>query len=478
MGYFYKDLAQDLRKQIEQGLYLPGQRLPGVRELGKQRSLSIATVLAAYRLLEDDGYLEPKSRSGFFVKARREVKKIEPLTVKADIQPCTVSGQEIVLAMSKAATDPNCVKLGAAVPAPNFLPVSAVEKALAAAAKRRERIFNYELAGGAPELRLQIARRMAETGYVTTPEDIIVTNGCQEALTIALKATTKPGDVIAIETPTFYGLLQVIDSLGLKPIEIPTDPVNGISLEAMQLALESFDLKACVLIPNFSNPLGYLMSDQRKLALIKLLAEKNVPLIEDDTYGDLGFSSKRPHSFLALSPHSNIIYCSTYSKTLSPDLRVGWIVAPHYKKEVEYLKFVSNLASSSVSQLAVADILGSGKYERYVRNARVEYSRSVDRMLGAIERYFPSDTRVSEPKGGFVLWVEMPDDINSFVLAGNALKQGVSIAPGPVFSPTQRYQNFMRISCARLWDARMESALKTLGKLMVPDPKGLSLVAS
>lgn len=467
MDHLYEVVAREFAERIEQGLYRPGDRMPGVRSLSEQRGVSIATVVAAYRRLEDDGFIEARQRSGFYIRARPVRRVAEPGPSAPASRPSPVTGQELVLRLVKAANDPGIVQLGAAVPDPSFLPTRAVEHALAGAARHhRVRAAAYEFPPGVPELRRQIARRMAEAGCAVNPDEVVITNGCQEALTLALRAVTAPGDVVAIESPTFYGLLQVIDSLGLEALEIPTHPRDGISLEALELALERWPVKACVAVPNYSNPLGYCMSDERKHRLVALLSARGIPLIEDDVYGDLGFSSRRPSVCKAVARDADVLYCASFSKTLSPGLRIGWIAPGRHQERVEYLKYVANLATPTAPQLAVADLLESGRYERHLRQVRGQYARAVARMIGAVTRYFPEGTKVTQPEGGFVIWVELPGHVDSFDLARRALAEGISIAPGPIFSATQKYRNYLRFSCACAWDGRAERALATLARML------------
>ncbi|MCU7920680.1 MAG: PLP-dependent aminotransferase family protein [Candidatus Thiodiazotropha sp. (ex Epidulcina cf. delphinae)] len=467
MDYLYERLASELAEQIGLGLFLPGDRLPGVRAFSGQHNISVATAVAVYRRLEDEGYIEARPRSGFYVRARARRHTDEPGISSPKNRPSPVSGQELALQLVKAANDTAMTQLGAAVPAPSFLPTRAIERAVANANRcQRHRNTSYEFPPGVGELRRQIARRMAENGCRVGADEIVITHGCQESLTLALRAVTSPGDVVAIESPTFYGLLQVIDSLGLEALEIPTHPQDGVSLEALQLALEQWPVKACVLVPNYSNPLGYCMSEKLKRALVALLSQHRIPLIEDDVYGDLGFTQRRPDVCKSYDKTGDVLHCASFSKTLSPGLRVGWIAAGRYQEKVEYLKFVTNLATSTLPQLAVADLLESGLYERHLRKMRREYARAVERMIAGVERHFPEGTKVTSPQGGFVIWVELPGETDSFALARNLLKQGISIAPGAIFSATGKYRNFLRLSCACDWDDRIERALATMARLL------------
>jgi len=467
MPTLYNRVARDITRDIERDIYRPGERLPGVRRLAQQYQVSIATALEACRLLEDQGRLEARLRSGFFVRLHTIQKVAEPAISSPPKRPSLVKGQELALRLVKAANDPKLISFGAAVPAAQFLPIRAVNLAMNRALREHGAHAGlYQFPPGALTLRRQIARRMTEIGSPIDPDEIVITSGCQEALGLALRAITQPGDVVAVESPTYYGLFQVIDFLGLKALEIPTHPREGISVEALEFALEQWPVKAVIATPNFSNPLGGCMSDQRKRALVKLLARKQIALIEDDIYGDLGFNGERPSIARSFDTRGDtVIYCNSFTKTLAPGLRVGWIAAGRHQERVEYLKYVLNLATPTAPQLAVADLLERGGYDRYLRVARNEYAQAVARMTRAIEKYFPEGTRVTQPEGGFVLWVEFPSNVDAEVLYERALEHDICIAPGPMFSAARKYRNFIRLNSAVPWDTRTEKALIKLGQL-------------
>lgn len=461
----YETVAEHLLTAITQGVYRPGERLPSVRLLARQHQVSTATAVSALRLLEDQGQIEARQRSGYYVRPRLRSALQEPAISSPSREPTQVTGQELVLRLVKAANNPQFIQLGAAVPAPSFLPTQKVAQLSASTARQyRQRISGYEFPPGAPELRRQIAKRMSEQGCPVDPKDILITNGCQEAMTLALRAITAPGDIVAIESPTFYGLLQVIESLSLRAIEIPTHPRDGIALDALQLACEQWPIKACIVVPNYSNPLGYCMSDARKQALIELANRYQIMLLEDDIYGDLGFGPQRPATLKSWDSEGRVLYCSSFSKSLCPGLRVGWLIPGAYQDKIEYLKYVTNLATPTLVQLTVAEVLEHGGYDRYLRQARQQYRQAVERMTAALGAYFPPGTRITQPEGGFLLWVELPGTVDAITLTQEALTLGISIAPGPIFSATQKYRNFIRLNCAVDWDERMNKALVTLGQ--------------
>ncbi len=324
MPSLYQQLAHDIEQGIASGTYVAGERLPGVRALARTRGVSVATAVAAYEALSDRGHVEARPRSGYYVRARQALRPIESRPAAKTAAPRLVTGQAMAMAMLKAASDPAIVQLGAAMPDPAFLPTQAIGRVMARVMQvQRSQAAGYMLPAGAPELRRQIAQRMSQGGSVVSADDLVITTGCQEALSLALRAVTQPGDVVAVESPVFYGLLHVLESLGLEALEIPVHHREGLSLDALAFALDRWPVKACVLAPNFGNPLGCGMSDEAKLALVRLLGKHKVPLIEDDIYGDLGFDGRRPATCKSLAPRADILLCSSYSKSLSPGLRAA-----------------------------------------------------------------------------------------------------------------------------------------------------------
>lgn len=458
--FLYQKLATQLAKQIRDGLYQPGDKLMPVRRFAVNQGVSIATVVSAYYQLEAMGYVEARPKSGFYVKRLYQEQIDRPSQSEPDAVPTVVTGQEMVLHLVKATNNPEMMQFGAAVPDASYLPTQLIAQAVRQAAKKDVAILNdYLFPPGLPELRKQIARRMVGNACDVSAKQIVITSGCQEAIRLALRACAGPGDVIAIESPTFYGLLQVIHSLRMKAIEIPTDPDTGMSIEALEMAIDQWPVKACVLVPSFSNPLGLSMPDDKKRRLVELLSKREIPIIEDDVYGEISHESPRPKPLKAFDKDDWVIYCSSFSKTLSPGLRVGWVASKRYYDKLEYFKYVSNLATASVSQLAVADMLQSGKYDRYLSKIHSQYAYAVERMTATIVKLFPTGTKVTRPKGGFVLWIELPFKVDTFELANRLMRHQISIAPGRIFSTTDKYDHFFRVSCAVNWNHETDLAL-------------------
>jgi DNA-binding transcriptional MocR family regulator len=286
-----------------------------------------------------------------------------------------------------------------------------------------------------------------------------------EALHLCLRAVAKAGDTIVLESPAYYGALQLIESLGMRAIEVPANAGTGMDLPLLHEALKRHPVKACLSVTTFSNPLGALMPDEAKRELVRMLARRDVPLIEDDIYGDLHFDGARPRPARSFDRSGLVMLCGSFSKTLAPGYRVGYVAPGRYRDIVERLKFAQSIATATLPQMAIADFLENGGYERHLRRLRRSIADQVGRVSDAVAEHFPEGTRISRPRGGFLLWVEMPHGKSALVLHDRALAKGVSIAPGPIFSAKQRFSSCLRLSCGWPWSPRVEEAIRTLGAL-------------
>ena len=357
---------------------------------------------------------------------------------------------------------PSLVPLGRGIPNTELSPIDRLNRMLASESRRfRLQSISYPPATGHKRLRSQIAKRSLSSGCPLAPDDIVVTSGCVEAMNLALQAVCRPGDTVAIGSPVYPTFLKSIQWMGLKVLEIPSNG-QGMNLEVLEYAIQHNTVSACITIANFNNPLGSLMPDVKKRALVGLLAKHDIPLIEDDVYGDLAYGPNRPPSTKAFDEKGLVLCCSSFSKTLAPGYRVGWIAPGRFKERVVQLKALLNVASSSPVQLAIAEFLTNGGYDHHLRRIRRIYARQTALLREAVARHFPAGTRVSRPEGGYILWVEMPEGFDSFTLYEAALREGIGIAPGTIFTLGDRYGNCFRLNAA-FWSERTEQALETLG---------------
>jgi DNA-binding transcriptional MocR family regulator len=463
----YKQVALRISELIEHGTLRPGERVPSVRKYSVQQNVSIATVMQAYRLLEDRGMIEARPQSGYYVRAQRWAPPPEPAMSRPAPRAVSVCVSDLVLQMVKAGRDPKLVRLGATLPSPELYPVVELNRAMASAGRRAPVAANsYDAPPGNHALRVQVARRALEAGCTLAPDDILTTVGATEALNLALRAVAKPGDVIAIESPAFFGILQIIESLGMRVCEIPTYPREGICLDELEERLEPCGVKACLFTLNFSNPLGSCMPDEKKKRLVRLLAQREIPLIEDDIYGNLTFEATRPKVAKAFDEDGWVLLCDSFTKTLSPGFRVGYVAPGRFRERVEFLKFVNTGATPSLPQMAIAEFLQTGGYDHHLRKIRRYYAGNVQRMRDTVSRYFPPGTKMTRPAGGMCLWVELPGPVDSLELFHEAMAARISIAPGPLFSAKQKFQNFIRLNCGNPWSDAIEGAIRKLGELI------------
>ena len=465
----YADIADQMRAAFAEGRPEAGARLPGVRRLAHQYGVSVSTIVAAMQRLEDEGWVEARPRSGFFVRPRRRAGADLPAS-RPDPRPAAVTSQAITLEIVQASAKPGVLQLGTAVPDTSFMPAEAVQRAVASASRLHRRdALGYAFPPGVPALREAVAARLADGGCSISPDEVLITSGAQEATQLALRSVAAPGDVVAVESPTYYGLLQVIESLGLTALEIPTDPRRGIDLPAFERALELWPIRALALVPHCSNPTGYVMAEADRRALVNSCAWHDVPIIEDDVYADLAVeadgSGLRPRALKAVDPDA-VFLCGSASKTVAPGLRVGWLAAPaRHRERLEYLKYAGTLSASPLAQYALAEIYEGRGIGRHLRQVRARYAerttRTAERLLDAL----PEGSIVSDPDGGFVLWIQCPPDVDAIQLYRAAAEEHIVIAPGPIFSASGRYENCLRLNVAVEHERDLERAVVRLGIL-------------
>ncbi len=464
----YEQLAEDLAVQIGKGIYRVGEKLPSIRHLAEQHQVSISTVQEAFHVLETRRLVEVRAKSGHYVRELTDQDQPNPPQVP-DLPkyPQKVSKWLQLLHVLFRREEKGVVYLGRAVPNLTASTLKPLYRSLAAMTRQAStRELSYDYIFGCIELRQQIARIAVDSGCGLSPDEIVITSGCLEALSSSLRAVTKHGDTVIVDSPSFYGSLQVIEANGLKALEIPTDPQTGVSLEAMELALEQWPVKACLLTPTFNNPLGYAMPEDRKQKLLELLKRFDVPLIEDDIYGDLAYNTPRPRTVKSYDTDGRVILCSSFSKTLAPGLRVGWVAPGRYLQQVMHMKYVSSMGTATLPQLALAEFIAKGGYDRHIKQRRLEYRQGRDQMLSYIRRFFPPETRVTCPEGGYLLWMELPHHIDTEKLTDQALEVGIGLAAGNMFSVSDKFKHHIRLSYANASHERLESAMKRLGELV------------
>ena len=462
----YLQVADNVADLISSGSLRAGDRVPSVRRLSGQQKVSVPTVLQAYMVLENRRMIEARPKSGFFVRPRLSDALAEPAsslrTSKVpwgDFHPSIPIVRDLV--------NPDLVPLGGAIPSPDLLPGAKLARIVGTLARERTaETVSYDPVPGSLKLRREISRRSLDWGCHLSSEELLIVNGATEGIHLALRAVTKPGESVLIESPTYYGLVHILNQIGLKAVAVPASARDGLSIEETERALSRHKVAAMALIPNFNNPLGSLMPEENRLALLHLAKRRGIPIIEDDIYADLHHEGPRPRCLKALDKDGLVILCGSFSKTLAPGYRVGYVSPGRYYDKMVELKIATNWGSAALPALAVAEFLRNGGYDYHLRRIRRTYQDQVQKMREAIATEFPKPLGISNPQGGFVLWVELAPSLDAMRLCAEARKVGISIAPGPIFSPVGDFRNYIRLSCGFPWSSRIERAIGTLGRLV------------
>jgi len=465
--HLYMQVAGGIEKMISEDVLRIGDKLPSVRVLSEEYGISMGTAFQAYYHLEGKGLIESRPKSGYYVRFNHKRFPEVPKQFQPEPISHEVSVKEMIASIYKDIVAHDVINFALAVPDISLLPAAKLNKSVVYALRNtKDHCIGYEHTQGHVELRKQIAKLAFNWGGKPDPDDIIITSGCLEAMTMCLRAVTKPGDTVALECPTYFGIYQAVESLGLKVVEISSCSVNGIDLDCLQRAIRKFSIKACVVVPNFNNPLGSCMPDENKKKLVDIITRHNIPLIEDDIYGELYFGKSRPKTCKYFDKKGLVMHCSSLSKSLAPGYRIGWAIPGKFSEEVSQIKRMNNISCPTLTQSAMAHFLKNGRYEYHLKNLRKALHTQCLRYMQAIIEYFPADTKLSRPHGGFVLWLQLNKKVNAFKLRTEAMKHRISVVPGKIFTAGCNYSHFIRISFGKPWSDDVDYGLMMLGKLI------------
>lgn len=466
----YLAVAEDIAQLIGAGTLRPLERVPSVRRLARQRRVSITTAVASLRELEQRGLIEARPKSGYFVAPSRTPPP-EPAVVSLPRMARLAGAQAMLKRLAEASLNPSLARLGEAIPDPQLFPQSALRASLARVSRRQPlQLATYpRRMGGSLALRGQLAAHYGRIGMRLPAEELVITNGCMEALTLALRAVARPGDTIAVESPAYFGFLQLAESLGIKVLEVPMHPRDGLSVAALGELLAGHagrNVRACMTVANFSNPTGALLPEARKRELVRLCRDADIALIEDDIYGDMSLDGLRPLPCKAFDTDGRVLLCSSFSKSLAPGARIGFIAPGRYREPLLAAKLVMSGATSVLPQEMLADYLASGRYARHLARLRLRCGTQLARLSQCVQEQFPAGTRLTRPQGGFVLWVELPGTIDTMDLYERASRSGVDFVPGALFSASGRYGNCLRLNAGYPVTAATEQAIGKLAALI------------
>lgn len=460
----YRRIAAEIAETIQRGTLKIGDRLPSIRKLKTIKRVSIPTIQEALRILEDQGLVEARKKSGYFVKPPA-VSFVAPTPGRVSGRPAAVSVMQLTAPILNAAAQPHLLPFGAAVPSAELFPTDRLQKSLSSYIRRHgAAIGHYGFSPGSRALRNEVAKRAMSWDCKLDPEDIVVTNGCVEAVGLALRAVTKPGDIVAIESPGYYGFIQMLEMLHLRVLEIPSGIVDGISLCHLAKAVEEHDVKACVVSTTVTNPCGATMTLDAKRELVRLLSERSIPLIEDATFADLQFQGLLTAA-KSFDDSGNVMLCASLTKTIAPGLRIGWIHAGRHAERLAFLKRVSSIGQPQIIEGGLAEYLAHGGVDRHLRTLRQRLNEQLGQHLLAVAHYLPAGIRVCRPSGGFLLWLEWPDNVDVLELHAEALNVGIGLAPGPLFSASGQFRHHMRVNCGQVWGPEVERGYEKLAHL-------------
>ncbi|WP_174875068.1 PLP-dependent aminotransferase family protein [Vogesella oryzae] len=466
----YQQIAAALAAQLDNGDYPPGSRLPAVRQLASAHGVNNLTALAAYRLLEQQQRVEARPRAGFF--AATPAGTLPPRGSDPALPlPSTAALVDLNSRMSTLlllADDRIPLQLHMAEAAPVLYPSTELARRLQQTLARQPELIGAHLPGNTQRRLTAALQQLAQQrGMALHADDILPCHGITEAISLALRHLTRPGDTVAVETPVYFGLLQTLQGLGLQALEIPCTAEAGLSLEALEFALRHDpSVKCLVCVPNFQNPTGGLMPDDSKRALLQLARRHGITIVEDDVFGDLYYGSERPTPIKAWDRAGDVIYCSSFTKSYAPSFRLGWFSGGRHHAALARLQASSTLTVSPLLQAVLAEVLESGDYQRTSQRIRQQLAAQMHATADAVLRHFPKGTRVRKPQGGMLLWVECPDGSDTTQLLQQALPAGISFAPGLVFAAGPRFGHCLRLSCGQPFTPALEAALATLGRLL------------
>ncbi|MBK8426335.1 MAG: PLP-dependent aminotransferase family protein [Lewinellaceae bacterium] len=464
--FLYHQVADRLESMIENGVLKSGDKLLSVRTLCREQGVSHSTAFKAYAALESKGLVEARAKSGYYV---RFLPKSAAPRFAADPEPNRQwSVEEMISEVYEKMSESGVMQFSLAAPDISLLPSAKLNKCLLEALRRSpSSCLLYADASGSENLRRQVARLSFKWGGKPGSDEVVITNGCMEALSICLQAVTRPGDTVAIESPTYFGIFNLLKSLHLHALEIPVDPETGIDLDYLKTAVQNGRIAACLFIPNFNNPVGSVMPDAAKKELVGLLADAGIPLVEDDIYGEMYFGKTRPRSCKSFDRQGMVLYCSSFSKALAPGYRVGWCLPGKFLSRVRQLKLTHSLSTATPTQEALSLFCETGRFDLHLRHLRKALHTQCLRYSQAIATFFPEGTRLSRPQGGYVLWIELPRKVNALDVYRRARRQQIAIAPGQLFSLSDQFAHCIRIGFGAPYTSAIEMGLKRLGNLVM-----------
>jgi len=470
--FLYQQVIDFVEQQEKNGALRAGDKLPSLRKLSRQFEISVPTVKQAYIELERQGTISARPQSGYYLKAK-QARTLRPMRAKwACCEPVEISCRSLIEQVYDAVHLPDSVALGISNPVNAHPPDKALARLMRSVlSNNAEKAVSYGPVNGDPKLRLNLAFRYQEQGVAVNHDDILITSGAQEALSIALQCVAERGDIIAVESPCYFGLIELIESLGMKVLEVYTCTEDGVCVDELEKVIKKHPIKACLFSSAISNPLGSMMTNKQRQAMVTLLESHDIPLIEDEVYSELYFTKDRPVPAQLYSEKGLVLTCSSFSKTAAPGYRVGWLLPGKFEEAAKRIKRAQSCSTPMLQQWTLTDYLMSGEYDRHLQVLRKTLRYNSERMRSLVAKHFPKEVCISQPQGGSVLWIRCRSHVDTSKFFTQAIAKGVSFAPGEIFSPSGKYKNFMRISYGVKWSDKVDQAVEDLGKLVYDYPE-------
>jgi len=465
--YKYEKIIDHIQSAIDKDIFKTNEKLPSLRKITREFNCAISVAMQAYMELEIRGQIHAIEKSGFFVSPQLKHKIPSPQKVSHKLEPKISKSNALAKTVIDLCLNKSIINFGAGVPDQALLPINRLKKSLIKTCREQpELLSQYSPPNGYDKLRQELAYLMLNKGISIAPEEFIITNGCSEAVAVAIKAVTRKGDTIAIESPVFFGIINILEHLERKVIEIPTSPETGIDLISLEQLIQNQKISACIISAVFQNPLSFIMPRENKIKLVNMATQYNIPIIEDDLYGECSFNNKSYHPLKYFDSSGIVLYCSSFSKTISPGSRTGWLISGQYQVRCESIKIAETFGGPVIIQAAMADFLHERGYDYHIKKLKKDISVQTHQIKQLILRHFPRDIKITNPEGGYFLWVELNKEINTMELFHKAVKKKISIIPGPIFTTENKYQNCLRISCGSPITQKTEYGIKTIADMI------------
>jgi DNA-binding transcriptional MocR family regulator len=456
----YRQIATQIQAQISEGKLPPGTHLPTIRALAGTLGVTRLTVQNAYAELQSTGWVESTVGRGTFVRAG-----VRPESLLATIgQQTTVDS--VLSDMMQADSITGVRSLAGAFPDPGFFPADEFWRGLSRARQDAASLLGYACTLGDEPLRLQVASLLREQGISALPDEILITGGATQALSLAALALARPGDRVLVDQSTFLGFLNILAAQGLQPVAVPLDD-QGPRLDDLARLIVEHRPAFYYTIPTFHNPTGLCFSLERRRQLLELAIACDLPLVEDDLTHLLAYDEPPPPALKSLDRHEKVTYISGFSKTLFPGLRVGYLIAPRaLAAPLSTLRHAADLCGPPLLQRALARFLADGHFHRHLNKTLPRYRARRDALLDTLQATMPPGTTWTIPAGGFCCWVTLPEGGVYDDLHRAALQAGVAFAPGEVFLPAASTKRNLRLCFGKEASETIRLAVERLAQLV------------